>query len=120
MKRAVVILLLILGGVTSTTADDNTGVIADSAGADSCAPPVILNPPDTLYGDSLNFVEYQFLADPGGVNGNGEIHWEMVWGYGEVDSLSGLFSAGPFPHVWMYPASICVVNDCASPPNADT
>jgi len=92
----------------------------DGSGADSCAPPVILNPPDTLYGDSLNVVEYEFLADPGGINGNGEIHWEMVWGYGEIDSLSGLFSAGPFPHVWMYPASICVVNDCASPPNADT
>jgi len=87
-----------------------------------CQPPVITNKPpnDTLIADNCNALTYQFQADPGGVGGNGSVYWELMGGggFGDIDSLTGLYTFRG-DQAYDYPMQIQVVNDC-SPPKADT
>ena len=129
MRQFIITLILVISVGALAYADDYIRIDSDSVGAAtaadtvsqaSCDPPVITNKPpnDTLVADNCNELTYQFEADPGGVGGNGSVYWDLFWGYGNLDSASGLYTFQE-DQANNYPIMIRVVNDC-SPPKADT
>jgi hypothetical protein len=128
-RYIIALLVISIGMSIAVFATDNIVNDGDSVSADtlavpanerSCRAPVITNKPpnDILVADNSNALTYLFQADPGGVGGKGSVRWKLMWGIGDIDSVSGVYSfqsAQPCD----CPIQIRAVNDC-SPPKSDS
>ena len=102
-RYIIALLVISIGMSIAVFATDNIVNDGDSVSADtlavpanerSCRAPVITNKPpnDILVADNSNALTYLFQADPGGVGGKGSVRWKLMWGIGDIDSVSGVYS----------------------------